>query len=199
MLEQARAAKYKLLGKNQWSVFKPADPRTQVSTLLCFDWLQERDLLEGTDYFEFGIFRGFNLWFVQAYAKARGLTNMRFAGFDSFFGLPPVEGIDAGGSFKEGGFSSYREEVETYYKRYGVDWDKTMLVQGFYEDSLNNQTIEKFKLRKCALCVIDCDLYSSTVSVLNFVAPLLADTSVLYFDDWIDFWSVRREGRTKSI
>lgn len=199
LLDHARSLKYNLLGKNSWDVFKPADPRTEIATLRCFDWLAQRNLLEGTDYFEFGIFRGFNLWFTQAYARSQGIKDMRFIGYDSFFGLPPVEGIDKGGPFYEGGFSSYREEVETYFNRFGVDWEKTKLVQGFFEDSLNQKTIDSYQLRSCALCVVDCDLYSSTVTVLDFVLPFLKDSSIIYFDDWTDFGGGEKKGEPKAF
>src|SRR5262245_42220344 len=68
--------------------FKPADPRLLISTSICLRWLAERGLAEGSDYLEFGIFRGFNLWYAQAYARNVGIRSMRFFGFDSFFGIP---------------------------------------------------------------------------------------------------------------
>ena len=54
-----------------------------------------------------------------------GITDMHFVGFDSFLGLPDVTGIDEGGPFKAGDFSAYREEVETHFNKFGVDWSVT--------------------------------------------------------------------------
>jgi hypothetical protein len=198
LLDKARALKHRFSGKPQWYNFK-GDPRTVISTLKCFAWLQERNLLEGTDYFEFGIFRGFNLWMIQAYANAMGVRDMRFAGFDSFMGLPEVTDIDKGGPFQAGDFSAYREEVETHFRRYGVDWEKTLLIEGYYDKSLNDETIRKHKLRQCSLCVVDCDLYASTVPVLAFVRPLLTDPGIIFFDDWEDYGDSPLKGEPKAF
>ncbi len=35
---------------------------------------------------------------------------------------------------------------------------------------------------------VDCDLYVSTVPVLEFLAPLLGKGSVIIFDDWFSFY-----------
>jgi O-methyltransferase len=198
LLERARTVKRKLAGPPR-NDFKPGDPRTLVSTAKCLQWLQEAGLAEGSDYLEFGIFRGFNLWFVQAMARLTSVEDMRFFGFDSFFGLPPITGIDRGGPFEEGEFSVYREEVERYFTRFGVDWEKTFLVEGFFDASLTPETKAKHSLRRCSLCVVDCDLYSSTVSVLNFVEPLLGNASLLYFDDWQDFGGAAERGEPKAF
>ena len=186
-------------GPRVWEDFRPADPRTQISTLTCFGWLRERGRLEGTDYFEFGIFRGFNLWFVQAFARAMAVMDMRFVGFDSFSGLPRLEGIDCGGSFARGDFRASRPEVEAYFTHFGVDWNTTVLVEGLYRTTLNAATSERYALRRCALCVVDCDLYASTVPVLSFVRPLLATESVIFFDDWEDFEGGAARGEPRAF
>jgi len=175
--------------RTQRPLFNPADPRTQIATVTCVDWLHQQGLLEGSDVLEFGIFRGFNVWFTQAYCRAKGISDLRWFGFDSFFGLPEIAGPDASGAFKEGEFSAYREDVEYYFNRFGVDWSRTVLVDGFFSDTLNENTRARHQVRNCALAIVDCDLYSSTVEVLNFLEGLLAPSAVLYFDDWDDFRS----------
>jgi hypothetical protein len=50
-----------------------------------------------------------------------GMNRMKFFGFDSFFGLPPVEGLDAGGEFREGAYVATRPDVERFLTNYGVD------------------------------------------------------------------------------
>jgi O-methyltransferase len=198
LLGAARSVKHRFVGKPQWYNFK-GDPRTVISTLKCFSWLQEQGLLEGTDFFEFGIFRGFNLWMTQAYARAMGVTDMHFVGFDSFFGLPEVTGIDSGGPFKEGEFSAYREEVEHHLNKFGVNWNTTKLIEGYFDKTLNSRTIREHNLRKCSLCVVDCDLYSSTVPVLEFVRSLLTSPAIIFFDDWNDFADGPLQGEPKAF
>lgn len=199
LLRPAQAVKRRLVGNPLPNPFNPADPRLCVSTLKCLQWVIDRGLAEGTDYYEFGIFRGFNLWYTQALARALGVRDMRFFGFDSFFGIPPVSGVDEGGPFREGDFSAYKDDVAASLTKFGADWTKTFLVEGFFEDSLNPQTVAAHGLRPCAFCVVDCDLYSSTVTVLDFVRPLLADTAVLFFDDWEDFGGGEDKGEPKAF
>jgi len=170
-------------------LFSPADARTPIATLACVDWLHQQGVLEGTDIMEFGIFRGFNMWFTQAYCRAKGISDLRWLGFDSFFGLPKIDGSDASGGFVEGEFSAYREDVEYYFNRFGIDWSRTFLIDGFFSDTLNEKTRARCQIRNCALAIVDCDLYSSTVEVLTFLEGLLAPLAVVYFDDWGDFKS----------
>lgn len=197
LLERMRALKKRLVHVE--NEFKPADPRLLISTAKCLHWLHDNGCLEGSDYLEFGIFRGFNLWYAQAYARLLGVRDMRFFGFDSFLGMPPAEGIDAGGPFHEGDFSAYRDEVETWLTRFQVDWNRTFLVEGFFEQSLTPELVKRFQFRRCSLCVVDSDLYSSAVTVLRFVAPFLAERTLLYFDDWIDFGAAEDKGEARAF
>src|SRR5438094_462652 len=93
LLQPARTIKKCLVGSRAQNEFKPADPRLLISTLKNLQWLAQHGHAEGSDYLEFGIFRGFNLWYAQAVAPTLGIGDMRFFGFDSFFGIPPVQGV----------------------------------------------------------------------------------------------------------
>lgn len=192
LLEGARRWKKRFVATE--NEFKPADPRTLISTLRCIDCLQETQSFAESDYLEFGIYRGFNLWWAQAYARLKNVRDVRFFGFDSFVGIPAVNGVDAGGAFKEGDFSAYKDEVELWLTRFGVDWTRTHLIDGFFDQTLNPGLYKQHSLRRCALSVVDCDLYSSTVPVLRFVRPLLAENSIIYFDDWDDFGASQEKG-----
>jgi len=197
LLDTARTLKKKV--SHAENEFKPADPRLLISVHQCMHWLHGRHLCEGSDYLEFGIFRGFNVWYTQALARALGIKDMRFFGFDSFMGLPPVDGVDAGGAFHEGDFSAYKDEVEMFLARFGVDWKKTYLIKGFFDQSLTPELKAKHALRRCSFCVVDCDLYSSATVVLKFVEPLLGDSSILLFDDWDDFGKGELKGEPKAF
>lgn len=137
------------------------------------------------DYCEFGMYRGYCFWHMQREAKALGLTGMRFFGFDSFAGLPKPEGVDASSDeFKEGDYACDRATVERYLSRYGVDWQKTHLIEGFFDRSLQPELRPALGIKPIAMALIDCDLYESTVPVLAFLLPLLQDGTRLLFDDW---------------
>lgn len=185
LLEQARAIKKRFYYRE--NAFKPADPRLLISTNACFAWLRERDLLEGRDYMEFGIYRGFNVWYAQAQLRSWGIKDCNFYGYDSFFGLPPVEGIDAGGAFAEGDFYASKEEVEIFLNRFNTDWERTRLIPGFFSESLTPENKAAHNNRPFSLCVVDCDLYSSAVEVLSYIESMVADNSIIWFDDWGDY------------
>jgi hypothetical protein len=142
----------------------------------------------GGDYYEFGLFRGYTLWHAQQSADRIGLRSMRFFGFDSFDGLPEVEGSDRrAGIFVSGDYRCTREDVEQNLTGHGFDWARCVLVEGYFDQSLNDSVKREHRMGPAALVMIDCDLYQSTVPVLDFLADLLQDGSILLFDDWTCF------------
>ena len=57
-----------------------------------------------------------------------------------------------------------------------------MLVDGWFEDTL---TVERQQTIENLIFVnVDSDLYSSAVTVLEFLTPLLQKGTIIYFDDW---------------
>ena len=138
--------------------------------------------IEG-DYLEFGVYRGSS--FIQAYQMAQkyGLAEMRFFAFDSFQGLPEAEGK----TFDEGEFQCSRPLFTKIVQKAGVDLDKVMVVEGFYQDSLQNQVKVSNDLKRAALIHVDCDLYVSTKEVLRFVQDLLQPGCIIVMDDWHTF------------
>ena len=42
-------------------------------------------------------------------------------------------------------------------------------------------------IKKAALIWVDCDLYESTVPVLNFITDYVQDGTIIVFDDWFSF------------
>jgi colanic acid/amylovoran biosynthesis glycosyltransferase len=144
------------------------------------------------DYYEFGLWRGYSFWHAQQAARELGLSRMHFWGFDSFAGLPEAEGIEAPppghnstrSGFKKGAFSCSKDQVTANLTKYGVDWSRTTLVEGWYDQSLTPAIKQSLGLEPVAVALIDCDLYVSTVPVLKFVADLLQEGSILLFDDW---------------
>lgn len=153
------------------------------------------------DYYEFGIFKGYALLHAQRTALSLGLEGMRFFGFDSFQGLPPVEGPDktARDDFYEGQYACSRDEVEEALSEAGIDWDRTVLIEGFFEDSLTEEVRRRHEMGPVAVALIDCDLYSSTREVLRFVDPLLEHGSVVLFDDWNCFDRDDDRGQRKAL
>lgn len=141
------------------------------------------------DYLEFGVFRGGS--FVNCYQQATrhpSLKDMRFFAFDSFGGLPKIQGVDAEfRHFEEGEYKAERDLFEKNLKNANVDFQKIKIVPGWFNETLNVATKKQISLSSAAVVWIDCDLYESTVPVLDFISENLTDGSVIVFDDWFTY------------
>lgn len=179
--------------------FAPCTPHALIAIHKSLHWCLENNSAEVGDYLEFGVFRGFTLWYAQELAGEMGIQGMRFFGFDSFSGLPAVHGVDRAGEFQEGAYFCSRKEVESYLNQRRVDWRKIVLVEGWFQESLVPSARERLGLKKCSLCLVDCDLYESTVSVLKFVGPLIHDRAIILLDDWTSFGSDPRRGEQAAF
>src|SRR3990170_955528 len=61
--------------------FRICSPATPPELAQCLFELHQDGLLEGKDYYEFGLFRGYALWFVQDMIRRLGVSNIHFHGF----------------------------------------------------------------------------------------------------------------------
>lgn len=137
------------------------------------------------DYLEFGVYKGSTFVEVFKMAQSKGLEPMRFFAFDSFQGLPQIEGVDKSfNQFSPGEFSVGHDTFKSVLNQNKVDLDKVTIVPGWFKDTLNAETKIKLALKYAAVVWIDCDLYESTVPVLEFITDLVGDGTVLIFDDW---------------
>lgn len=151
------------------------------------------------DYLEFGVFKGASLVNAWEVASRYGQNEMRFHVFDSFSGLPDpsLSDVDQDGEFAKGEFSYDRADFERNLRRAAVDFSRLTITEGFYDVTLQRPPSE-LGIKTAAIVWIDCDLYSSTVSVLDFVTNLLVDGSVLIFDDWHCFHSRPDRGEQRA-
>lgn len=158
--------------------------------------------LEG-DYLEFGVWRGYS--FVAAYHEIlRQRENHRsfgddtpeyvrwrnrrprFFAFDSFAGIPAGE-AERMVDYRPGAYACSEEEFLRNLSDQGVDLADVITVKGLYADTCTPDTAAKHRLEAAAVVMIDCDLYESTVPVLDFLTPLVRQGTILVFDDWFRF------------
>jgi hypothetical protein len=139
------------------------------------------------DYCEFGVFKGTTF----SYMATRGghfLKDTRFVAFDSFEGLPPLSEVDArdgySSGFFPGQFAFGLEDFRKSVAEAGAPMDRVVVVPGWFDATLAEGSPATKQLPRVSAAWIDCDLYSSTVPVLNFLATRLSVGSVLLFDDW---------------
>ncbi len=166
--------------------------------------LLSRIELEG-DYLEFGVFRGdtFRNAIRAAHQGFRATQEGRFPGrfiaFDSFQGLPPAASMGDGVNiYAAGEFATSRASFErnlgSLRARFPIE-----IVEGWFDESLTAANAQRLRLTKAAFVNIDCDLYESTVPVLNFVFPLLQTGTILYFDDWFSCRGSLQHGEARAV
>jgi hypothetical protein len=112
---------------------------------------------------------------------------IRFFAFDSFVGLPNLESKDEGHSrFRQGRYNyaenKFLGNVLNNCKK--ISGERLITVPGFYNEILRDDLKKSLNLRAASIVMIDCDLYSSTVPVLEFITDLVQDGTILIFDDW---------------
>ncbi len=152
------------------------------------------------DIAEFGTFSGFSTftiaralaayWEIYAdFVKLHGMPKKSFCLFDSFQGLPlAASEVDKAspnvqaGRWKEGTYTGLTKEELLALCSSTYDRDKIRIFDGWYAQTL--PTIPA--AAKFAMVHLDCDLYSSTLEVLDhlFAHKHIADGCVIFFDDW---------------
>ena len=123
-----------------------------------------KDLL----FFEFGVFSGYTINFISNL-----IENVQIHGFDSFEGLPEKWRV----GFNESTFNMSGNLPHVN--------DNVILHKGWF-----NVTIPEFISNvdsKCALIHIDCDLYSSTKTILDNLSNNIGTGTIIMFDEFIGF------------
>jgi hypothetical protein len=150
----------------------------------CIDILKKEKGSEIGDYLEFGVFNGNSIGSMKLACEQSNLRSTKLFGFDAFEGLPAGAENEDGGVWKKGFYSCSFEQMKNCLSRRNVDPDSITWIKGWYEQTLNRETIEKFGMRKIGVVFIDCDTYSSSKAVLDFIGPMLTEPAILCFDDW---------------
>jgi O-methyltransferase len=135
------------------------------------------------DYTEFGVYEGRASREAYKAAMRNGFSNIQFYVFDSFAGLPEVTGVDAGAVFHEGQFACSRADYEKNLRKDKINLSKFEIIEGYFD-----QTLPGYRnASQVAIAWIDCDLYESTVTVLDFLTDRMVNGSLIIFDDWFCF------------
>jgi len=154
------------------------------------------------DYCEFGVFEGTT--FSHAFRNmAPHFPDMRFVAFDSFEGLPQPKGLDARGGysshFYEQQFACSLQDFQRNVRRNGVDLTRVRTVEGWFSDTLRQSVADQHGVDRIAVAWIDCDLYESTVPVLEYLTRRLQIGTVLAFDDWRCFRNLPDYGQQRAV
>jgi hypothetical protein len=169
--------------------------------------------IEG-DYLEFGVYQGDSL--AAAYQAIMGQRRLldpcssreaefeawradppRFFAFDSFQGMPAGPG-ERHVDYCPGAMASSESTFKKNIASQGVDLNRVISVPGFYDRTLTRETKQKHGLKKAALVMIDCDLYESTVLVLDFITDLVHQGTILIFHDWFRYKGSPNSGEQRA-
>ncbi len=154
------------------------------------------------EYFEFGVARG--LTFSAAYhlSKKYKTAIQTYYAFDSFEGFPELGSVDSEFERFKAGEESWSEKSFTdTLKKNKVPLSKIQMHTGWFVDTLStefqNQLVDE-KI-KGSVIWIDCDLYESASSALQFIEPLLHNGTVVVFDDWYCYHSDPQKGEQRAL
>jgi hypothetical protein len=138
--------------------------------------------------------------FVLAYQESRRAgIRCKLWSFDSFQGLPDPAGVeDEHPKWQKGALSTSLQEFAGICRRAKIPLADYEVVPGYYEDTIAGDGGRGGLPRDVALAYIDCDLYSSTKTVLNFLAGRLKNGMIIAFDDYYCFSESALGGERKA-
>jgi O-methyltransferase len=150
------------------------------------------------DYVEFG--SGWGRTLALAYKEStRHCHPADLWTFDSFKGLPPPEGTqDEHPRWREGQFATSLDEFHASCAAQGVPREAYTVVPGFFADTLTSMSPTD-PPQDVALAYVDCDLYSSTKTVLDFLAPRLKHGMILALDDYFNWGPAQIAGERRAL
>jgi O-methyltransferase len=149
------------------------------------------------DYAEFGSWSGQTLSLAYHASRRVGLKPMLWA-FDSFQGLPSSQHVlDVHRKWQSGAMKMPLDEFHAQVGINGVPRHAYQVVVGFYEDTL--RTDNSSLPSDLALIYIDCDMYTSTATVLKFLEPRLKHGMLIALDDYFAYSPTSPSGEKLAL
>jgi len=144
-----------------------AGDKTVYRFLLLFEILSKVRNIKG-DIIEFGVWNGNNLLTIKKITEYLNI-NKKLIGYDHFKGMP----FSTNGNY----FSGDKKLLKFFINFFKLQ--KIFLI----DDDFNN--IKKYdkKIKKISFAYIDCDLYSETLKILNFIDSKISKGGVIAFDE----------------
>jgi hypothetical protein len=158
-----------------------------------------KNLFQNHGYYEFGLFRGFSLWFAEQLSRQYTDSTFQFYGFDSFEGLPKPQLDVEANMFNKGDFCGSYEAVTNNLLKWKAETSRIKLYKGFYSKDLFARFRDDNKFPPASICVIDVDLYESCVDVLEFTKEFLVAGSILLFDDYNQIGPDNNSGERRAL
>ena len=87
----------------------------------------------------------------------------------------------------KGRYAVTQDRFRSNLQSMGVAERDVSIVPGFFSESLTPERRHELPT-SVAMAYVDCDMYASTVDVLDYLKDVLATGSIVAFDDWF-CWS----------
>ena len=146
---------------------------------------------ENYDVYEFGVFKGTTLLYIYELLEKDNIKYNNIVGFDSFEGFPSfeIEYKKDPNTYKEWGKMNFSliDEKDTIIKEINSFFEKKpILIPGFFENSLKDDIVNIFNFKPASFVHIDCDLYTSTYTALDFLFRnnLIVKDTIITYDEW---------------
>lgn len=153
------------------------------------------------DYAEFGCCsaKTFTLAYRTLTTYPYPLGSVHLWAFDSFQGLPEhSDPKDEHPKWNPGTMAISLDQFHEACRRGGLPRKVYTVVPGFYENTLRPDAAGPLP-NDLRLVYIDCDMYSSTKQVLEFLQPRLKHGMILAFDDYYCYTSTKPSGERLAL
>ncbi len=149
------------------------------------------------DYAEFGCCGGVTFRLAYKYSRKYGHPCKLWA-FDSFCGLPPKSlPEDEHPIWVHGAMAIASDEFRKICRESNIPISDYHIVAGYYDKSLAKPHDASLPTNIC-MAYIDCDMYSSTKTVLEFLMQRLKHGMIIAFDDYYCWSSAQVSGERKA-
>lgn len=150
----------------------------------CFSRIKKIKWDNVWDYLEFWVFNWSSVSSAYLTAKKMKLDNTNFFGFDAFEWLPIWSDDEDDWVWKKWFYACSFDKMKKCLSRKNINSGNIHWIKWWYDETLNKKTLDKYKINNIWIAFIDCDTYSSSKLVLDFIWPLLKWWEILCFDDW---------------
>jgi O-methyltransferase len=157
-------------------------PEVRLNSLIKLMGEVTQNNIQG-DFLEAGAMRGGACMVMRAFCK-ENLIDKNVYVADSFKGFPPTKFINE--SYVNNLTYPFvvvsKEQVMKNFAKYDLLDDKVFFIEGFFSESLPKADISKLSILR-----IDCDMYQSTLDVLENLYSKVSDGGYVIIDDYGDF------------
>jgi O-methyltransferase len=129
-------------------------------------------------YAEFGVFRGGSFCNVLKYLNSNNTKINKCYGFDSFTGFPPPSN-DMERMYSKGTMGDTDYEQVCNFVRGTQSKIPYELIKGYFDAVFPSKELEPI-----AVCLVDCDAYTPSLLVLNYIKKYMQNGAIIVFDDY---------------